>query len=484
MVELYLKGDTNMKKGRIALAALLATTVAVSSVSIVGFAANNSAVKIKQEHVAIKADANPSKDYSKKLFQLNNSVQNVKVAKSAANLISLSWNKVENAAGYYVYTCDKENSDNYVLFADIKKPTVDIMDLKSASPYWFKVSAYKECDGSVYESKPVVIKTATKADDVTNLGSERSSDVLKFSWKPLNKVTGYDIYRSCKKTNSKYELYQSLGSDAASFEDKDVKKGELYSYKVVPYRTIEGVKYEANGKVIDLVSGLSAPGNLIARSANTRVTLHWDEKDQASGYNIYMATSEKGEYKKIGSTSENSYATDKLKAGTTYWFRVQPYKKLSGGKVAQGTWSSCKIKAAKAEESTRSAPKSQISGKGTYIEVSIAQQHMWFYEKGKLVLDTDVVTGNDDGSCNTPTGNFTITSRATNTTLTGPGYSSFVNYWMGFYGGCGVHDASWRSSFGGDIYKGNGSHGCVNTPYAKVKTIYERTEMGTPIYVY
>ena len=77
-----------------------------------------------------------------------------------------------------------------------------------------------------------------------------------------------------------------------------------------------------------------------------------------------------------------------------------------------------------------------------------------------------------------------MTSRALDTTLTGPGYSSFVNYWMGFYGGCGIHDASWRSSFGGTIYKGNGSHGCVNTPLEKVKYIYEHTDYGTPVYVY
>ena len=110
---------------------------------------------------------------------------------------------------------------------------------------------------------------------------------------------------------------------------------------------------------------------------------------------------------------------------------------------------------------------------------------MWYYENDQLVLDTDVVTGNDDGKNNTPTGRFGIISRATDTTLKGEGYSSFVNYWIGFYsGGFGIHDASWRSSFGGTIYKGNGSHGCVNTPYEKVKELYEHTSYGVPVIVY
>ena len=34
-------------------------------------------------------------------------------------------------------------------------------------------------------------------------------------------------------------------------------------------------------------------------------------------------------------------------------------------------------------------------------------------------------------------------------------------------------DATWRNSFGGTIYKTNGSHGCVNLPKNAAKTIYE-----------
>ena len=121
---------------------------------------------------------------------------------------------------------------------------------------------------------------------------------------------------------------------------------------------------------------------------------------------------------------------------------------------------------------------------GTFIEISIDQQHMWFYENGNLIVDTPVVTGNDDGDCDTPTGSYAIQSREEQTTLVGEDYESYVDYWLGFNGGIGIHDASWRDDFGGDIYQGNGSHGCVNTPFDKVKTIYEHVEVGTPVYVY
>ena len=48
----------------------------------------------------------------------------------------------------------------------------------------------------------------------------------------------------------------------------------------------------------------------------------------------------------------------------------------------------------------------------------------------------------------------------------------------------GLHDASWRSRFGGNIYTYNGSHGCVNMPRSEVSKLYNMVEIGTPVYVH
>ena len=48
----------------------------------------------------------------------------------------------------------------------------------------------------------------------------------------------------------------------------------------------------------------------------------------------------------------------------------------------------------------------------------------------------------------------------------------------------GLHDATWRGSFGGSIYKYNGSHGCINLPYWVAQTIYDKAPVGTRVYVY
>lgn len=54
---------------------------------------------------------------------------------------------------------------------------------------------------------------------------------------------------------------------------------------------------------------------------------------------------------------------------------------------------------------------------------------------------------------------------------------------MPFHNGVGLHDASWRSEFGGTIYKYSGSHGCVNLPYSAAKAIYAEAEIGTTVIV-
>lgn len=120
----------------------------------------------------------------------------------------------------------------------------------------------------------------------------------------------------------------------------------------------------------------------------------------------------------------------------------------------------------------------------TYVEISIADQHLYYYEKGKKVFESDVVTGNTKLGHDTPTGVYYVYGKAKNRYLRGQGYVSFVSYWMPVFKGVGMHDASWRDKFGGDIYETKGSHGCINLPKKKAQQLYERIEIGTPVVIY
>lgn len=120
----------------------------------------------------------------------------------------------------------------------------------------------------------------------------------------------------------------------------------------------------------------------------------------------------------------------------------------------------------------------------TYVEVSIAAQKMWYYRDGALVISSNVVTGNPLKGNGTHTGVFSLKYKERNATLKGEDYETPVSYWMPFNGGEGLHDANWRGAFGGSIYRGGGSHGCVNLPPSVAETLFGIISPGTPVIVY
>lgn len=121
----------------------------------------------------------------------------------------------------------------------------------------------------------------------------------------------------------------------------------------------------------------------------------------------------------------------------------------------------------------------------TYVEVDLTNQHMWLYVDGIQEVSADCVTGTytDEGR-KTPQGTYTIYSMMSPAVLKGPDWNSPVSYWMPFNGGIGLHDASWRSSFGGDIFLYSGSHGCVNLPLDAARTVYQYAYTGMPVICY
>ncbi len=120
----------------------------------------------------------------------------------------------------------------------------------------------------------------------------------------------------------------------------------------------------------------------------------------------------------------------------------------------------------------------------SYVEINLTAQHLFLYKDGKKILDTDFVSGNLANGHGTPTGAFGVTYKTTNAVLRGEDYATPVNYWMPFNGDVGMHDATWRGSFGGGIYKTNGSHGCINLPLSAAKTIYQYIDKGYAVMVY
>ena len=119
---------------------------------------------------------------------------------------------------------------------------------------------------------------------------------------------------------------------------------------------------------------------------------------------------------------------------------------------------------------------------GKLIEIDLTDQIVSLYCENDILMRSKTVTGKSS----TPTniGSFKIYAKEKDRYLKGADYNSHVDFWMPFDGGIGLHDATWRKQFGGEIYKKNGSHGCVNLPYDVAEYIYNNVKVGTKVLVH
>lgn len=120
-----------------------------------------------------------------------------------------------------------------------------------------------------------------------------------------------------------------------------------------------------------------------------------------------------------------------------------------------------------------------------YIEVDISSQHVWHYAGGELCCESDCVTGDAKKKRDTPTGAYYVTEKIPGKYLTGEDYKTWVDRWMRLTNsGIGLHDAGWKKKFGGNIYKGNGSHGCINLPKKYAYSLYDEIDVGILVVVH
>lgn len=119
----------------------------------------------------------------------------------------------------------------------------------------------------------------------------------------------------------------------------------------------------------------------------------------------------------------------------------------------------------------------------TYVDINIDAQTLTYYKDNQIVLQSSIVTGNVSKGRSTPKGIFEIYSKVNGKYLTGPTWKNWVDYWMPFNQSIGLHDATWRSEFGGTIYQNSGSHGCVNLPHDVASQLFSMVEQGTIVVV-
>lgn len=127
---------------------------------------------------------------------------------------------------------------------------------------------------------------------------------------------------------------------------------------------------------------------------------------------------------------------------------------------------------------------------GTYIEISIDNQHLLFFKDHEKIMETDIVSGTETNPERaTVRGLFHVLQMKHPYVMHGSYGSQPCDYfiritWMGH----AMHDAPWQASFGGTRYLYSGSHGCINMPYWAVSQLWNELcaldDWQVPIVIY
>ena len=291
-------------------------------------------IKIGTASITIKGVKENGYSGSKTLyFTILPSVTSSIATATDSSAIKLAWKSVPGATGYRVYRYDTKTK-KYVTLKTTTATSYTVTKLKIGTNYKFAVKAYTTVNGETYWSADYKTVTATAFPGVTGkMSTQTSSSTVKIAWKAVSGATGYRVYQYDAKTK-KYTTLKT--TTATSYTVKKLKSGTSYKFAVKAYTTVNGKTYwSADYKTVTTTTNPGTP-TLKVISGSKRAALSWNKQTGATGYVVYMATSQNGKYSKITTLQGNtkvSYTKTGLTTGKIYYFKVAAYTTVNGKNI-------------------------------------------------------------------------------------------------------------------------------------------------------
>lgn len=157
--------------------------------------------------------------------------------------VKVSWSKVSNANGYYVYY-KKSTSSSYTYAGKTTTTSFKKANLSDGVKYYFKIVPYYVVNSKTYKDdsyKTASIYTLKKLT-VPSV-SKYSSSKVKLSWSNINGESGYQISMSTSKTGT--NIVSTYSTTTGKTKIITTKKGKTYYYKIRAYKVVDGKKIYA-----------------------------------------------------------------------------------------------------------------------------------------------------------------------------------------------------------------------------------------------
>jgi fibronectin type 3 domain-containing protein len=160
--------------------------------------------------------------------------------------IALSWTKSGTATGYEIYRATGKNGSYSKIQTIQSGDTTATTDssLTCGKTYYYKIRAYRTVSGKNYYGSYSSVKSAAPALDKTQISQAKNlkGKMSQLTWKRVSGASGYEVYRSLKKTKSYKKIATVKKGSTVTWKNKKLIRGKTYYYKIRAYRTVNGKK--------------------------------------------------------------------------------------------------------------------------------------------------------------------------------------------------------------------------------------------------
>ena len=247
------------------------------------------------------------------------------VQQVAATVSSLTvqWNPVTNAVKYAI-SISPFNSSSYKLlgYFDNTHNKAKINKLKAGTAYNIRITALNS-SGTAINSRTA--GCTTLYTNVTVKSSYAAGNGYTFNMatvNPANSITGYKVvYQSyaakkaiTKYFNTRYSFTLPMSGNA------------FYQIKIYPYIVLNNKRYVSSSATTRYVSTgvtLQKAGN-----TNTSMSVKWNKISGATNYSIYIKYPRSSSFKKVKTTTANSFKLTGMKKNSKYGIKVIANKKV------------------------------------------------------------------------------------------------------------------------------------------------------------
>ena len=262
--------------------------------------------------------------------------------------------------------CDAEKKDvinkiasvvldkaEYTYTGSVIKPVVTVKDsagkvLKSGTDYTvtypnsinqgdhvLKITFIGNYAGEAEKSYKIVKPVANLAAPTSAKAAiDKKYNTVKFSWSKVKNASGYNVYY---KTSEDEEYTLEKSTTALYISKSSLEAGKKYTFKVVPYKTMSGVKAETNKVKTADITIIKAPEDVkVIRSSSGKVQVSWADMAGKSGYEVSMGA--KSTETKSAGTSATASKIVTTTDGRTYYYKARAYVTVGKTKI-YGPWS-------------------------------------------------------------------------------------------------------------------------------------------------